>query len=399
MNKDILKEAIAEAKQVKSVAIENAKEVLIESFTPRIQSMLSSKIQEEDTDDGAEMEFGDEEGEEEEEESLEEADVMADQQKKDDKDVTQNFKGGTVSEEFGDEEEEFEEEPMEEPMEESDDEFGEEPEEEYEDEEDLEIESILDELDAEEDEESLEEPVFDDEEEFEEDGVEEANVLDGQQKKNDKDVTQDFKGESVSEGEFEDNPDVTNSSPDEEDTLEEDEEINLDELLKNLDEAGWPGEENSEYKDKEEQQVVKQLESLRKSNNSLKKQLSEYKKAVNFLRQELKEINLLNTKLLHTTKIFKNFNINSKSRKDIIETFDRAKTPREVKLIYATLYESYKAGGKKLSHTKRATSLVELTESNKGASGQVQSTKVPEKVVLVEGQNFVNRMKKLANIK
>lgn len=393
MNNDILKDAIAEAKRVKSVAIENAKEVLIESFTPRIQSMLSSKIQEEDGEEP--IEFGAEDGEEEEEEfeePMEEANVLDGQQEKDDKDVTPNFKEG---EEPIDEEEEFEEEPDEEYFEESDgeEEFEEEPiEEPVEDEEDLEIEAILDELDAEdEDEEALEEPVFDDE-------IEEANVLDGQQKKDDKAVTQNFKGKTVKEGEFEDNPDVTNSTPDEEDRLEEDEEINLEELLTSLDEAGWPGEENSEYKDKEEQNVVKTLENVRKVNNRLKKQLSEYKKTVNYLRQELKEINLLNTKLLHTTKIFKNFNVNTKARKHIIETFDRAKSEREVKLIYATLYESYKSG-RTSAPKKKATSLTEVVEGTKGASGQVKSTKVPDKVVLVEGNDFVSRMKKLANIK
>ena len=44
---DLLKEAIADAKAVRETALENAKLALEEAFTPRLQSMLSKKIQSE----------------------------------------------------------------------------------------------------------------------------------------------------------------------------------------------------------------------------------------------------------------------------------------------------------------------------------------------------------------
>ena len=47
-NRDLLKEAIADAKTVKNMAIANAKAALEESFTPQLTSMLSQKIQEMD---------------------------------------------------------------------------------------------------------------------------------------------------------------------------------------------------------------------------------------------------------------------------------------------------------------------------------------------------------------
>ena len=47
MAKDILKEAIADAKAVREVALANAKAALEEAFTPKIQSMLSAKLSEE----------------------------------------------------------------------------------------------------------------------------------------------------------------------------------------------------------------------------------------------------------------------------------------------------------------------------------------------------------------
>ena len=48
MNRDFLKEAIADAKAVKESAIANAKAALEESFTPHLKSVLSAKLQEMD---------------------------------------------------------------------------------------------------------------------------------------------------------------------------------------------------------------------------------------------------------------------------------------------------------------------------------------------------------------
>ena len=45
-NRDLLKEAIADAKAVKEVAIANAKAALEEAFTPHLKDMLAQKINE-----------------------------------------------------------------------------------------------------------------------------------------------------------------------------------------------------------------------------------------------------------------------------------------------------------------------------------------------------------------
>ena len=50
-NRDLLKEAIAEAKSVKETAIANAKLALEEAFTPHLKSMLSAKLEEMDEDE------------------------------------------------------------------------------------------------------------------------------------------------------------------------------------------------------------------------------------------------------------------------------------------------------------------------------------------------------------
>ena len=53
---NLLKEAIADAKAVRETALENAKIALEEAFTPRLQSMLSKKIQSEIEDEDMEDE-------------------------------------------------------------------------------------------------------------------------------------------------------------------------------------------------------------------------------------------------------------------------------------------------------------------------------------------------------
>ena len=56
-NRDLLKEAIADAKAVKEMAIANAKTALEEAFTPRLKEMMSKKIQEMDKADSMEEEM------------------------------------------------------------------------------------------------------------------------------------------------------------------------------------------------------------------------------------------------------------------------------------------------------------------------------------------------------
>ena len=51
MSKDLLREAIADAKAVRETAIANARIALEEAFTPKLQSMLSTKIAEDMEDE------------------------------------------------------------------------------------------------------------------------------------------------------------------------------------------------------------------------------------------------------------------------------------------------------------------------------------------------------------
>ena len=62
------------------------------------------------------------------------------------------------------------------------------------------------------------------------------------------------------------------------------------------------------------------------------------------MRSELNEINLLNAKLLFTNKLFKSYDLDNGSKLRVVEMFDRTKNIREIKLVYATLQESFKTG-------------------------------------------------------
>jgi len=93
MSKDLLKEAIADAKAVRETAIANAKLALEEAFTPKIQSMLSAQISEEDEEEfedeletSDEMESDVEDVVDDMEDAMDDADEMDDMDSEEDED-------------------------------------------------------------------------------------------------------------------------------------------------------------------------------------------------------------------------------------------------------------------------------------------------------------------------
>jgi hypothetical protein len=150
---------------------------------------------------------------------------------------------------------------------------------------------------------------------------------------------------------------------------DEDEEIDLDEVIKALSE-----EEAMEDEDEDD------------SVDEMKTTLKEYKDTIGFLREKLNEVNLLNAKLLFTNKLFRGFGLNNNQKLSVVEQFDRTKNLREIKLVYTTLAESFKGNGNK-----------RVNESKGQASKPVAST-APKKEVLSEGAEMKNRFRKLANL-
>ena len=147
----------------------------------------------------------------------------------------------------------------------------------------------------------------------------------------------------------------------------DEEDLDLDEVLRAL------TEEEAEEQDAEE-------------NEKLKAEIKEHRKVIHFMRSKLNEVNLLNAKLLFSNKLFRAFGLNNNQKLKVVETFDRTKNLREVKLVYATLAESFKRPSNRISESVKKGS----------ASKPVRSTK--PKAVLSEGAQLKARFKKLANI-
>ena len=198
-NRDLLKEAIADAKAVKEMAIANAKTALEEAFTPRLKEMLSAKIQEMDENEDS-MEEG----------MYEEDDTM--------KEETSEPHGNIGAQT-----------PEGEPLG-----FLEE-----EDLDDVDLEELLAELEEEENSEELneaeeEDEVEDDEEESEE---EEGEPLDLEDMTDEdlKKMIEDVIADMVASGELE-GGDVEDEEGEEIEVSDEEEEVDLAELLKEIEE-------------------------------------------------------------------------------------------------------------------------------------------------------------------
>lgn len=100
---------------------------------------------------------------------------------------------------------------------------------------------------------------------------------------------------------------------------------------------------DDEYDSQNDYARNNQLTENRKLRAQLKKanaQLQEAYKAINAQKAAINEVNLLNSKLLFLTKITSKHQLTPDKQIKVLEAFDRAKTVREVKLVYATITES-----------------------------------------------------------
>jgi hypothetical protein len=78
-----------------------------------------------------------------------------------------------------------------------------------------------------------------------------------------------------------------------------------------------------------------------RKNRELTAQLQGAVTAVTGLQGQLKEMNLFNAKLLYANKLLQNKNISTRQMRSIVESLDKARSLREVKLLYKTMTESF----------------------------------------------------------
>jgi hypothetical protein len=119
-----------------------------------------------------------------------------------------------------------------------------------------------------------------------------------------------------------------------------------------------------------------------KETAEVSQELEEAYSVIEHLREKINEVNLLNAKLLYVNKVFKKHSLSESQKLRVVESFDRATTVRETKLIYTTLSESLA--------TKPAT-------KNKVMEG-FASSPVKKTQILTESNTIVNRFQKLAGI-
>ena len=313
-NKDLFKQAIAEAKSVREAAIANAKEALEETLTPHLKDMLAAKLQE--------MEDSSEEEE-----------------------IEENASGFTTVEEA--------EEEVEDDSEESEDETEEQGEEE-----EVEMEAE-EEIDGDEDISNLSVDQFKD---MIRDII--AQEVGGDAEMGADMDAGDIEGMGDEEGAIDAEPDMDAMGAPE----GEEEEIDLDELLRELEatevEEGKHEDDDKkmeEGEDKKDETVEEDVTgnstanqesadhsaegtNINKTVNEVSKEdksdLEQAMETIETLKSELNEVNILNSKLLYVNKIFKANSLSESQKVNIIAAFDKAETVKEVKLVFETVSDN-----------------------------------------------------------
>jgi hypothetical protein len=370
MNREMLKEAIAEAKTIKETAIASAKAALEEAFTPTLMASFAEKLNE--------------------------------MEKEEEK----------VTEEMTDENYSMEEEGLEE---------------------DFNLEEILAEL-GEGDDENMEEGIF----EADEDDMGDMDIADDKLEAMVKDILSQMLTDKIEAGEIEagenfekEEGEIDADDVDAELDMKDEEEISIDELLAEIDSLTEEKEPVNEISDAatilsiltalgglvgtsytlaqlqdkakkgelggKAKQVVDKIEDIAagSSGGGLgggtgvgMKEAEEMEETIAELRSELNEVNLLNAKLLYTNKIFKAKNLTESEKVKVLNTFDKAETVKEVKLVFETLTESFKATTAKKNPIK---------ESLGSASKTI--TAAPKQEQIIEVNDAFARMQRLAGLR
>ena len=372
-NRDLLKEAIADAKTVKETAIANAKAALEEAFTPYLRERLSAKLSEMDEEEEEKDDLFKEAKEEKkfkktfklDEDEIEEDEIEEDE-------IEENFDLDELLRELDDMEE-----GKREDMTEGEDDLINNPkgstshgnvyEEGYEDED---ADGIEDSEDGE---------------------VDLENMSEDDLKTFIEDVIADMVAAGELEGEIEGKEDEVGVEDEDEESETSEEEISLEELIAELKErkkyggkkGDVPASKRGDKKDTAEEEGVEDYKKkLKESESKLNKAYS----TIETIKTDLNEVNLLNAKLLYTNKIFRAKNLTESQKVKVLESFDKATNVKEAKLVFETLLNEVKE--RKLS----------VTESRIGGASKAAGIAPTKKPILEINDQFA-RWQHLAGIK
>lgn len=128
---------------------------------------------------------------------------------------------------------------------------------------------------------------------------------------------------------------------------------------------------------------------------TLNGQVAEYAKVINSLREQLTEMNLFNAKLLYVNKLVQDKNVTSEQRRGIVESLDGAKTLREVKLLYKGLTKSLKTAN---TSSKKSQISEAAARRSIGSSSRPAGTKSTQKTLNESADSTPNRWATLAGL-
>jgi len=381
-NKDLFKEAIADAKAVREAALANAKVALEEALAPKLQNMISAKLQEmEYNEDMDEAKYKDDE------EKMEEGFYPSETSDK----IQDKYRATGAALEEGDDELEEDFDLSEILAELEADELDEVKKKKKEDKEDLDEAEEGEEEEEEEEEVEEDEPEIEDEPE--EDSEEKITDLTFDELKDiikdmisaemgddnmddmggEEEMAVNFDGEEKDEIAVDEDYNGDDDQEMEDDMDDMDNEINLEELLAELDSLDEADDIDNMYEAKKKKKEKEDKEEMKEAVNT-----------INALRNELNEVNLLNAKLLYVNKIFKAKNLNESQKLKVIAQFDKATTAKEAK----TIFESMNAA---IAKAKKSTLKESIGFASKAAG-------VAPKKPIVEVNETVSRWQMLAGI-
>jgi len=298
-NRDLLKEAIADAKAVKEAAIANAKVALEEAFTPFLKEKLALTLSEMDED-------------------LDEAET----------DELEEYLLNNPSPEG--EGNAFSRQPHGN-LEEDDMTEGE-----------MDLEELLREL--EEDSDTMyEEEITEAEEGGDEEGGDEEVTLEDMTEDDLKALIEDVISDMIEAGELEAGEGAGEEEMGSEEEMGGDEEVDLDELLYEIKKEKMKKMRPSAKGETEElEEAKKKAKEAKMEKEKAEKELKEALETIKSIQSSLQEVKLLNAKLLYTNKIFNSRNLTEDQRIKVLTSFDKAASVKEAKLVYETLLEGLK---------------------------------------------------------
>ena len=412
-SRDLLKEAIADAKSVKEAAIANAKAALEEAFTPYLQQKFAAKLQEMETeeeedetikmtDENYGMRVGDEPSMEEAyDDKMEEANTMDELNLEEllaeleEEERTKGMKEETEESLTEAEEEETEEEESEEGE-------GEDTEIDLEDMSEEDLKSLIEDVIA--DMVKTGELEAGENFEAEESDEEEVDIDIEDEESEEEEVNEILNEEKINENMTQTLEFVRDNAPEVMDVLLQiQKSVGVDPgqaltLAAAIAGVGIPSMIGLDLKRGEEgkskilniaQKVgdgaKKLLGILKGAGTTNEVEVEEMESKIEELASTLSEVKLLNVKLLYTNKIFRAKNLNETQKVKVLEAFDKATSVRDAKLIYETLTT--------IKETKSP-----VTESMRGMASKAAGM-APEKKPILEVNDQFARWQVLAGIK